>query len=162
MNGKRSRIPPDFQSPGGSLFSHPLPIPRGPQRPRARLNVFVYWGGKRSKVSPRGVLNLPAARFLQTKRFDPLPFRLPSGKPQVSVLSYVSVLPYVHSPYSLDPHLLGLTKTPGEASGFPSLGSPQASLRFPKPAPLRQASGFPRCIRQPQEVWIKGVWRMNV
>jgi hypothetical protein len=56
------------------FISHPLPIPRGPQRPRARLNVFVYWGGKRSKVSPRGVLNLPAARFLQTKRFDPLPF----------------------------------------------------------------------------------------
>jgi hypothetical protein len=54
--------------------SHPLPIPRDPQRPRARLNVFVYGGGKWSKVSPRGALNLPAARFLQTKRFDPLPF----------------------------------------------------------------------------------------
>ena len=26
-----------------------------------------------SKVSPRGALNLPAARFLQTTRFDPLP-----------------------------------------------------------------------------------------
>ena len=24
-------------------------------------------------ISPRGALNLPAARFLQTKRFDPLP-----------------------------------------------------------------------------------------
>jgi hypothetical protein len=33
-------------------------------------------GGK-SKVSPRGALNLPAARFLQTKRFDPLPFPPP-------------------------------------------------------------------------------------
>ena len=27
------------------FISHPLPIPRGPQRPRARFNVFVYWGG---------------------------------------------------------------------------------------------------------------------
>jgi hypothetical protein len=60
-----------------ALFtSYPLLIPRGPQRQCARLNVFVYWGGhlKRSKVSPRGVLNLSAARFLQTKRFDPFPF----------------------------------------------------------------------------------------
>jgi hypothetical protein len=37
-----------------------------------RLYVFEYRGGKRSKVSPRGALNLPAARFLQTERFDPL------------------------------------------------------------------------------------------
>jgi len=59
------------------FIPHPLPIPRGPQRPRARLNVFVYGGGKRSKVSPRGALNLPAAQFLQTKRFDPLPFPPP-------------------------------------------------------------------------------------
>jgi len=28
---------------------------------------------KRSKVSPRGALNLPAARRLQTERCDPLP-----------------------------------------------------------------------------------------
>jgi hypothetical protein len=27
-------------------------------------------------ISPRGALNLPAARFLQTKRFDPLPLLL--------------------------------------------------------------------------------------
>jgi hypothetical protein len=46
-----------------------LPIPRGPSCPRARVNVCEFRGGKRSKVSPRGALNLPAARFLQTKRF---------------------------------------------------------------------------------------------
>jgi hypothetical protein len=34
------------------------------------MNVEVVKG---SKVSPRGALDLPAARFLQTKRFDPLP-----------------------------------------------------------------------------------------
>ena len=55
-------------------ISHPLPIPLGPPCLRARVNVYECRGGKRSKVSPRGALNLPAARFLQTKRFDPLPF----------------------------------------------------------------------------------------
>jgi hypothetical protein len=53
-------------------ISHPLPIPRGPSCPRARVYVCDGRGGKRSKVSPRGALNLPAARFLQTGRFDPL------------------------------------------------------------------------------------------
>jgi hypothetical protein len=53
-------------------ISHPLQIPRCPQCLRARVNVFECRGCKRSKVSPRGALNLPAARFLQTKRFDPL------------------------------------------------------------------------------------------
>ncbi len=54
-------------------ISHPPPIPRVPPCLRARVNVCECRGGKRSKVSPRGALNLPAARFLQTKRFDPLP-----------------------------------------------------------------------------------------
>jgi len=45
-------------------------------RSRARVNVYECRGGKRSKVSPRGALNLPAPRFLQTKRFDPLPLCL--------------------------------------------------------------------------------------
>ena len=53
-------------SPLALCISHPLPIPRGPQCQRARVNVFECRGGKRSKVSPRGALNLPAARFLQT------------------------------------------------------------------------------------------------
>jgi len=53
-------------------ISHPLPIPRGPPCPRARVYVCECRGGKRSKVSPRGALKLPAARFLQTGRFDPL------------------------------------------------------------------------------------------
>ena len=56
-----------------------LPIPRGPSCPRARVNVCEFRGGKRSKVSPRGALNLPAARFLQTKRFDPLLLALKMG-----------------------------------------------------------------------------------
>jgi len=56
-------------------ISHPLQIPRSPQCHRARVNVCECRGGKRSKVSPWGALNLPAARrFLQTERFDPLPF----------------------------------------------------------------------------------------
>jgi hypothetical protein len=49
--------------------------PRSPML-RARVDVYECRGGKRSKVSPRGALNLPAARFLQTKRFDPLPKKL--------------------------------------------------------------------------------------
>ena len=53
-------------------ISHPLPIPRGPPCLRARVDVYECRGGKRSVISPRGALNLPAARFLQTKRFDPL------------------------------------------------------------------------------------------
>jgi hypothetical protein len=57
-------------------ISHPLPIPRGPLCLRACVNVCECRGGKRSKVSPRGALNLPAAWFLQTKRFGPLPFCL--------------------------------------------------------------------------------------
>jgi hypothetical protein len=44
-------------------ISHPLPIPRGPPCLRVRVNVYECRGGKRSKVSPRGALNLPAARF---------------------------------------------------------------------------------------------------
>jgi len=59
-------------SPLALCISHPLPIPRGPSCPRARVYVCDCRGGKRSKVSPRGALNLPAARFLQTGRFDPL------------------------------------------------------------------------------------------
>ncbi len=55
-------------------ISHPLPIPRILPCLRARMDVYECRGGKRSKVSPRGALNLPAVRFLQTKRFDPLPF----------------------------------------------------------------------------------------
>jgi hypothetical protein len=49
------------------------------------VNVYECRGGKRSKVSPRGALNLPAARFLQTKRFDPLlrSFLFFFGKKQV-------------------------------------------------------------------------------
>ncbi len=54
-------------------ISHPLPIPRGSPCLRARVDVYECRGGKRSVISPRGALNLPAARFLQTKRFDPLP-----------------------------------------------------------------------------------------
>ena len=53
-------------------ISHPLPIPRILPCLRARVDVYECRGGKRSKVSPRGALNLPAARFLQTERFDPL------------------------------------------------------------------------------------------
>ena len=52
--------------------SHSPPIPRVPPCLRARVNVCECRGGKRSVISPRGALNLPAARFLQTKRFDPL------------------------------------------------------------------------------------------
>jgi hypothetical protein len=52
-------------------ISHPLPIPRIPSCLRDRVDVCECRGGKRSKVSPRGALNLPAARFLQTKRFEP-------------------------------------------------------------------------------------------
>ena len=55
-------------------ISHPLPIPRILPCLRNRVDVYECRGGKRSKVSQRGALNLPAARFLQTKRFDPLPF----------------------------------------------------------------------------------------
>jgi len=44
-------------------ISHPLPIPRVPPCLRARVYVYECRGGKRSKVSPRGALNLPAARF---------------------------------------------------------------------------------------------------
>ena len=44
-------------------ISHPLPIPRGPLCLRARMDVCECRGGKRSKVFPRGALNLPAARF---------------------------------------------------------------------------------------------------
>ena len=54
-------------------ISHPLPIPRGSPCLLARVDVYECRGGKRSVISPRGALNLPAARFLQTKRFDPLP-----------------------------------------------------------------------------------------
>ena len=54
-------------------ISHPLPIPRGSPCLRARVNVCECRGGKRSVISPRGALNLPAALFLQAKRFDPLP-----------------------------------------------------------------------------------------
>jgi hypothetical protein len=70
-------------------ISHPLPIPRGPPCLRARVNVYECRGGKRSKVSPRGALNLPAARFLQTERFDPLPFPPHDGqdKSEVSLFS---------------------------------------------------------------------------
>ena len=42
-----------------------------PARALACMSVMLE-GVKRSKVSPRGALNLPAARFLQTGRFDPL------------------------------------------------------------------------------------------
>ena len=59
-------------SPLALYISHPLPIPRGPSCPRARVYVCDGRGGKRSKVSPRGALNLPSARFLQTGCFDPL------------------------------------------------------------------------------------------
>ena len=52
-------------------ISHPLPIPRILPCLRARVDVYECRGGKRSKVSPRGALNLPAARILQTERFDP-------------------------------------------------------------------------------------------
>ena len=67
-------------------ISHPLPIPRIPPCPRARVNVYECRGGKRSKVSPRGALNLPAARFLQTERFDPL-FPPPYGRASPQVLN---------------------------------------------------------------------------
>ena len=57
-------------------ISHPLPIPRILPCLRARVDVYECRGGKRSVISPRGALNLPAARFLQTKRFGPRPFPL--------------------------------------------------------------------------------------
>ncbi len=44
------------------FISHPLPIPRGPQCQRARVNVFECRGGTRSKVSPWGALDLPTDR----------------------------------------------------------------------------------------------------
>ena len=43
-------------SPLALCISHPLPIPRGPSCPRARVYVCDGRGGKRSKVSPRGAL----------------------------------------------------------------------------------------------------------
>ena len=44
-------------------ISHPPPIPRILPCLLARVDVYECRGGKRSKVSPRGALNLPAARF---------------------------------------------------------------------------------------------------
>ncbi len=41
-------------------------------------------------ISPRGALNLPAARFLQTKRFDPLPFPPPTCSKQQVEASFES------------------------------------------------------------------------
>jgi hypothetical protein len=41
------------------------------------MNVEVVKG---AKFLHRGALNLPAARFLQTKRFDPLPSKFVPGE----------------------------------------------------------------------------------
>ena len=60
--------------PQKTCFPSSLPLSPSPARAFLLLSLDVYEcrGGKRSKVSPRGALNLPAARFLQTERFDPL------------------------------------------------------------------------------------------
>ena len=73
-------------------ISHPLPIPRILPCLRNRVDVYECRGGKRSKVSQRGALNLPAARFLQTKRFDQLPFPPPIFVVSVGPLSTGEIL----------------------------------------------------------------------
>ena len=73
---------------------------------RARVDVYEC-RGKRSVISPRGALNLPAARFLQTKRFDPLPFPPRGGHGQIRVHDTLLYITHVES-VSGDPSVTSL------------------------------------------------------
>jgi hypothetical protein len=100
--------------------------PRSPML-RARVDVYECRGGKRSKVSPRGALNLPAARFLQTKRFDPLPKKL---SPEI--------VPNLHIAAPLARAGRHAMLSAHDVSGRADNGPVQAQVRTPSP-PVRSS-----------------------